>query len=229
MPVESSPIFPEEVSILSIFQLPLSQGTTSVVGCCGLWVSWPMCSWCHLPVTRSFAMGGGMVGGGRFTGLQFSSFQWVQPQIQTTYARKLFLAFHDLLSEDFYCQEGPWRLGVGGWFPCLWLSLSGVGDLWNAATLCTASLWLSLNVYQPPRPDCHLCPSGLIFPVGAAPQPFTAVAPTGAKAGSGPCLRLLSLSFPHPVSPEYSDMPTFRCLNEWIHQTYLYVEQGVLC
>lgn len=146
--MESSPIFLEEVSILSIFQLPLSQGTTSVVGCCGLWVSWPMCSWCHLLVTRSYEMGGGMVGGGRFTGLQFSSFQWVQPQIQTTYARKLFQAFHDLLSEDFTARRAPGGWGGGGGFHvcgflCLVLVIYGMRPPFallpcGSASMCTS-------------------------------------------------------------------------------------------
>lgn len=82
---------------------------------------------------------------------------------------------------------------------------------------------LSLNVCLPPRPHSCLCPSHL--PSGGCTLTFHCyhIYYWAPYCDSHPC------TFPHPISLVHFDMPTFRCLNAQISQTYVCVEQGMHC
>lgn len=74
----------------------------------------------------------------------------------------------------------------------------------------------------PLRPSLGCC-------VSAAIQTPTVPASPGAPVSARLRLWLPPLSFPRPPSPARSQTPTFRCLEVWISQMCLCMEQGTLC
>lgn len=90
-------------------------------------------------------------------------------------------------------------------------------------------LWsgASLDVGQPPRPNCYLWPGSL--PSGGCPTHTLHLYPV--LWGLAECQILhasVSVLPSHPISPVHSAIPTFRCFNVQISQTCLCVEQGTL-
>lgn len=79
------------------------------------------------------------------------------------------------------------------------------------------------NVYNSSCLNCYL------FPVGAAPQPLTAMIFSGPWWELDCICRTLPCSLPGPVCPDRTNVPTIWCLNMQIPQTDSCVEQGILC
>lgn len=122
-----------------------------------------------------------------------------------------FQPFWDLLSEDFTAWQDTAGMGWEDSCICgiLCLVLAGCGVLWFFMCYFSAPApGPIINVCQPPRPHCCLCP--IDPPVRIATQLFSAITYAGSWGSAGLPWALF-LSLPSAVG---SDTPTFgsQCL-----------------
>ena len=84
-----------------------------------------------------------------------------------------------MLNEDF-TADGPQGDEVGG-LPGPWNSLFSAGGLWNAVTLCTAVLPVTLGPasMRASHPGPSAVSNPLVGLVGVAPPPFTRIVSLG--------------------------------------------------